>query len=336
MSCYRPKKGFPVGLTETGKTKYKIVPFETDFLVMNRATGQYQPERGEVPEGFPVVTDWVQIPCGKCIGCKLDYARDWTCRLMCEYQLHASNTCWFLTLTYAPEHVPYVPGADHLGEYKDWQTLDPRDFTLFMKRLRKQSGDKIVFYAAGEYGSQSQRPHYHLIVFGLHLDGKLEPYKMNDFGEMMYKSEWLDNIWQKGFVTVGSVTARSCGYVARYCMKKINSQMDDFSNRVPEFVRMSRRQGIGKGYLETHQDIFDFADFCLPGCPGNKFIPPRYFKEWLRRENPRNWEVLHDAWKNNAITQYENACLDERPYLEQLKSKELIKKQKISGLLRRL
>lgn len=355
MSCYRPKKGFFVGLTEKGRPKYKIMPFETDHMIQT-IDGKWIPrteaQRFEdaLISGPLYGTDqWIQIPCGKCVGCKLDYARNWTARLMCEKTLWDDDECWFLTCTYDDEHLPDpVYGPDKYGCLDDdgnpfpYMTLDPRDHTLFMKRLRKAiAPQQCRFYGVGEYGSKSSRPHLHYIVFGLPLDeddpSQLEFYKFNEFGEKLYKSRFLDSIWKKGYVTVGKVSARSCGYVARYCLKKIYSDGYDFTNRVPEFTRMSRSEGIGAGFVKAHPEIWDQADFCLPGSNGQKFQAPRFFTEKLRQSDAAKWQQVHDKRYAHAMANYHNMITtDSRPYLDQLRAKEIEKKQKISSLLRKL
>lgn len=341
MSCYRPKKGFPVGLTETGKTKYKIVPYETDHLEQNGE--KWEAVTFPVPAKWlrPVKTDWIQIPCGKCIGCRLDYARGWTMRLMAEKQDWPDELCWFLTLTYDDEHLPVVLGADSFGEAKLWPTLRPRDLTLFWKSLRKQFAVVgLKYFAAAEYGSKTGRPHYHAIVFGLPLDldrlDHLTPYSRNDMGDTVYRSAKLERIWKNGRVMVGKVTDKSCGYVARYCLKKLYDQsIDDFSNREHEFTRMSRNPGIGANW--SYQNVVDLALFSLPSAPGQKFTLPRYFMERLRKDDPDKWQEIHDRRFASALASFDNMMHDEqRPYLEVLKAKELYKKQKISGLFRKL
>ena len=42
-----------------------------------------------------------QVPCGQCVGCRLERSRQWAIRCMHESQLHEKNC--FITLTYAPE-----------------------------------------------------------------------------------------------------------------------------------------------------------------------------------------------------------------------------------------
>ena len=104
---------------------------------------------------------------------------------MLELQYH--DSAYFVTLTYDDFHIPkaYYPDPE-TGEVHTSYTLCKRDFQLWMKRLRKKfSDDKIRFFACGEYGGQTKRPHYHAIVFGLHLND-LVKYKTVKEGDSYY------------------------------------------------------------------------------------------------------------------------------------------------------
>ena len=131
MPCYTPETGYRSRMgrnPETGKWP----------IVFNVADGYH-----DMP---------VQVPCGKCIGCRLDYSRKWAIRCVLEAQMHKENC--FLTLTYDDEHLPK-------GE-----KLEKEEMQKFWKRLRKATGTKIRYYMAGEYGTEGGRPHYHACVFG--------------------------------------------------------------------------------------------------------------------------------------------------------------------------
>ena len=91
------------------------------------------------------VKEHLYVPCGQCVGCRLERSRQWAIRCVHEAQMHRSNC--FITLTYSPDFLPDPP------------SLNLRDFQLFMKRLRKRFGDGIRFFHCGEYGEQCGRPH---------------------------------------------------------------------------------------------------------------------------------------------------------------------------------
>ena len=131
------------------------------------------------------IDDVIQVPCGQCIGCRLEYARVWATRCWHESLMHDQS--YFVTLTY---------DDDHLKTF----SLVPEDLTNFFKRLRNYK--KIRYYACGEYGDKNGRPHYHAIIFGLSLND-LRAFSINKFGDPLYRSPFLSDIWSNGFVTIG-------------------------------------------------------------------------------------------------------------------------------------
>lgn len=229
----------------------------------------------------------VLLPCGKCIACRLDYAREWAIRCHHEASLHDKNC--FITLTYNNENLP----SD--------RSVSKRELQLFIKRLRKSIEPKrIRFYGCGEYGDDiGQRPHYHIIVFGYDFDDKetheaLQNRKKGKFQtgveHILYISKALDKIWRnsnnesKGFTTVGEVTLESAGYVARYSVKKIYGEMaeDHYQGREPEFALMSN--GIGKDWILAYgTDAFP-KDFITVNGYKNK--PPKYYMTVMEGKRP--------------------------------------------------
>ncbi len=192
-----------------------------------------------------------ELSCGRCINCKKERSKAWAFRLMCESHEWFSSV--FVTLTYDDEHVPYL-GEPSLPYYA---SLYPRDLTLFLKRLRKSLGDnRLKYYACGEYGSKTYRPHYHLIIFGLgFLDEPL-----------------ISKCWDKGFIKLDPVNVQTVNYVAGYVQKKLYGSDVYPDIVVPPFSRMSK--GLGKSYFEKNFDKIwkqgiTFQGFRIP--------VPRYF-----------------------------------------------------------
>lgn len=292
MPCFHPLKGFPYGKTENGKVNYLIRPFETEFIL----DGKREP-----------IFDYTLIPCGQCIGCRLERSRQWANRCLLELEYHES--AYFLTLTYNPEHVPTVYYSDeNTGEAYEALSLRKRHFQLFMKRLRKAFPDqKLRFFACGEYGGKTQRPHYHAIIFGLKLpDGDLKPYGRNRLNDPYFTSEKVQRAWSIyhppdnlhpdgwydpiGFALVANVTWETCAYVARYVTKKLSGKAADFykmHNIEPEFSLMSRKPGIGRQYYDDHPDAMDF-EYINISTPkgGRKFTPPKYFDRLYEVDDP--------------------------------------------------
>lgn len=338
MPCYHPKKGFPIGITENGKTKYKVVPWLTDHV-------ERVPE-GFVPVSCPTVSlraayavrDYVPIPCGRCLGCRLDYAKQWSARLQCEYQCHDPETCWFLTLTYDDEHLPLTIGTDSMDQAGLVGDLDPDGVTKFIKRLRRHfEPAKLRYFLSGEYGTSTQRPHYHMIVYGLPLKSNhLLEYEVSDLGDRTWKCPILDRIWNQGFVVVGKVTLESCAYVARYCLKKLHDQ-EDYSWRHPEFVRMSRNPGLGKAWLDAHPEIFEVSMFSLPSKNGaQQFMHPRYFLKQLQQSDPDRYDAIKAERKLAGELSFQNLHLDDFQYLQYLSRKESVMISKTKKLIRKV
>lgn len=224
----------------------------------------------------------VAVPCGRCIGCRIDRGRYWAARCVEEARLWPNN--WFITLTYRD-----LPPDG---------SLVPKDLTDFWKRLRKEvfktrdpvyeyvDGRKSVvngvrYMACGEYGDSGKRPHYHAICFNLDIPD-LEPFGRNRNGDQLWTSKWLESIWSHGFVTVGAVTFESAAYVAGYVLKKMTGEKaeEHYQGRVPEFLRCSNRPGIGLGWFLKYSDEVARLGYVM--IDGRKCSVPRYYMEKLK------------------------------------------------------
>lgn len=178
----------------------------------------------------------IVIPCGKCVGCRLEEGRQWAVRCMHEKRMYRESA--FVTLTYADANLP------------GWGSLVKRDLQLFMKRLRKERPPGLRFFACGEYGEQTLRPHYHVLLLNSDF-GDRRFRKTSPAGGSLYVSAELEKLWTVGNSWIGDVTPASAAYVAGYCVKKIHGREVDDA-REPEFRVMSRRPGIGSTWLECH------------------------------------------------------------------------------------
>lgn len=225
-------------------------------------------------------TNSIRVPCGKCQGCRLERSRQWAVRCKHEASLHDQNC--FITLTYSVLNLP-VDFSVH-----------ERDVQLFMKKYRKFcEPNKIRFFACGEYGDKNLRPHYHLLIFGHDFNDKTL-YEITPRGDRLYLSKSLQKLWPYGLAPLGSLTYQSASYTARYAMKKITGPMADehylrvhpnhgFICRVrPEFLLMSRRPGIGQGWIDKHRDEVATHDSVI--IEGKQAQPPRYYFQQLTEE----------------------------------------------------
>lgn len=226
----------------------------------------------------------ITIACGRCLSCRLKRSVHWAIRCVHEAQMWEENC--FVTLTYNKENVPRI--HDDLGE-TEHLTLDHRDVQLFMKRLRKKFGKGVRYFMCGEYGPKFSRPHYHICMFNIKFNDKYE-WETSENGDIYYRSETLEKLWDKGFSTIGELNFNTAAYVARYITKKQlgkNSKEhyeikrkdgETIAERKPEYCVPSRRPGIASGWLEKyHADVYP-KDHCV--FKGKKKTPPKFYDKW--------------------------------------------------------
>lgn len=298
MPCYKPISGY---------RSQTINPNGKRNIVFTKRTGYI-----DLP---------IQIPCGQCIGCRLERSRQWAIRCAHEASLY-DNNC-FITLTYNNENLP------------ENKSLNLKHFQDFMKRLRKKFGAKIRFFHCGEYGEKFQRPHYHACIFNFDFpDKKL----FNEVrGNRLYTSETLQSLWTFGFSTIGSVTFESAAYVARYITKKITGKLaeshyetmlpdGELIQRTPEYTTMSRRPGIAKEWFQKFsKDIYP-DDFVI--IRGKKLKPPKYYDTQYEIYAPEELEKIKHLRKNNGLKHKPNNTRD------RLAVREFIQQEKFSRLKR--
>lgn len=221
----------------------------------------------EFPDSRPIA-----LPCGKCMGCRLARARGWALRCWLELQDHQHAA--FITLTYSDEHNPL--------------TLRKEDLQVFNKRLRKQLAKKkrrMRFFASGEYGEKTSRPHYHMIAYGVHPREK----------------ELVQSQWRWGNAHVARATPAAITYVAGYTVDKlreiqrtpevdyrtgelINYNTGEIIEWQQPFIQMSRKPGVGAKYAK--QTSSSWSDFAI--LNGQRISVPKY---------------LHDIWKESVTEQ---------------------------------
>lgn len=312
VPCYSPLYAVSEGMTSEGK---HILKFNPDRI---SAYKTFFPDK------------LFALPCGQCIGCRLERSRQWANRCMLELQYHP-EAC-FITLTYDDDHVPTSYYADpDTGEAFPVHSLCRRDVQLFMKRLRKFVDRwfhaKIRFYGCGEYGPETLRPHYHLIVFGW-KPPDLVPWEKSDQGYQYYLSDILSEIWgercaaprlgytncltfdkdefyiPRGNILVGDVSWDTCAYVARYCTGKltgVQSKYYDTYSLVPPFSMMSNRPGIAAQWYQDHPDCYEYDYIHIPTpLGGRKFRPPRYFDKLFDIDQPDQMADVKLARKKQA------------------------------------
>lgn len=254
---------------------------------------------------------YMEVPCGKCLSCRIARAREWSLRLM--HELASWENAVFLTLTYSDEFMP-----------KD-KSIKKHDLQKFFKRLRK-ANHKIRYYACGEYGERYGRPHYHAIIFGLRADF--------DF----------TSFWPFGICYPGTVTYDSCRYVAQYIDKKYYGDMahEKYLSKGLSVPFQICSQKLGLAYALSDQDRIK-RDLYLTSR-GKKCGIPRYYKKKLSLDSSlfraRSLDTLTDTFRQYVDKGYgldeafEDISLRRKQANANLKSKtELRKLQKLDQSL---
>lgn len=294
--------------------------------------GHIQIAAGKLPPLPPNYKD-IALPCGKCTGCKLERSRQWAVRLMHEAQLHTRTS--FITLTYRDEDLPtstrrassqsltarrvrrpgvkdqvdrHAHAKTHAHEIQDCPSLSKGDLQGFTKRLnedvRRRFGKGVKYYACGEYGDKTHRPHYHIAVYGEDFSDDRYHWKRSESGATLWRSSRLARLWPHGDADIGELTFESAAYIARYIMKKITGtkaaehyKRVDREGReywlVPEFNVMSRRPGLAKEWFLQHMNSVYPHDHVI--SRGHPAKPPRYYDKLLEALAPYEYELMKKA-----------------------------------------
>lgn len=250
-----------------------------------RPLSGYRSESGSVSIGYArgaeAPNSKLSLPCGRCVGCRLERAEFWTMRCVHEASFWDHNQ--FVTLTYDDEHLP-AGGS-----------LSSDDVTRFVKRFRRRvggvsegpRGDRPVRYLlAGEYGGVTGRPHYHLLLFNVRLV-RGEPSTKHT-----YRSEQLSELWKLGASDVGDFSAATAAYVSQYALKKqvtrrlnasesVDLRTGELVTRAPEFVHMSRSPGLGSMWFDRYQQDLKHGYLVHDG---KKCRIPRYYRTKLMED----------------------------------------------------
>lgn len=221
------------------------------------------------------------VPCGWCPKCKLKRVNAWVFRLQQEEKLHTKSL--FVTLTYDNKNIPI--------SQKGFMTLRKTDWQQFVKRLRYNTGDnrgerRIKYYACGEYGSQTVRPHYHAIIF-------------DAFEDQIYDS------WGKGQIKCLPVNSNTIAYCCKYICKEQTIGKQRWDDRERERAFMSL--GLGKNYItpQTIRYHTEHMDSSVQQEGGYIQCLPRYYRDKIFTPEQRN--IINE--KNYAAQEKEQQDL---------------------------
>lgn len=228
--------------------------------------------------------DRVSVPCGQCLACLQNRRGSWSFRL--NQELRDSKSGYFITLTYDNDNLPLkrtlengetviekLKSSEWLNE-NPWVKVVPTiykiDVQLFLKRLRKtlskmDTPPHIKYFIAGEYGSDTHRPHYHGIFFNL-------PYENKTVSGSMKLKKLIFDAWNMGEIDIGEASPASIHYVSGYIMSKDTVPI---GAELP-FSLMSKNPAIGIGYMKNYRYHLNKKTYETVQN-GNKTKLPRYY-----------------------------------------------------------
>lgn len=237
--------------------------------------------------------------------------------------MHEENC--FVTLTYDDKYLP------------ENGNLVKEDFQKFFKRLRKNTGREIRYFACGEYGDQTNRPHYHAILFGINFSEDRKKHSEKQ-GKKYYVSPFLAKTWGLGHALISEFSYSTAAYTARYVLKKMSGKLaEEHYQRVnvitgelvqvqPEFALMSRNPGIGRKWYDKYKKDAFPSDFLVH--EGKKHNVPRYYAEILKQENEHVYKEVKQKRINAMNAQKHNSTPD------RLHVRETVKKSQLTQLKR--
>jgi len=195
------------------------------------------------------------VPCGKCAACLKSRRDDWSVRLIEECKSHMDVS--FVTLTYADGKLNFIGSVP---------TVSKLDIQLFFKKLRKYV--KCRYYCVSEYGPNTNRPHYHIILFGVSKE----------------KHKIIQQCWSNGNIMIDDINIQRIRYVAKYHVNKGTFPV----GASPPFALMSRKPGLGSNYLSKMKDYHsESITRSFYQLNSKKVHLPRFYREKLYSKEQR-------------------------------------------------
>lgn len=212
------------------------------------------------------------VPCGKCAFCLMNKRSQWMFRIHFEMK-NQLNPGWFVTLTYNEKYVKRT--AD--GRL----SLRFRDVQLFLKKLRKAKYE-AKYVCVGEYGGETKRPHYHMLLWTDCPGVQLENYWTTRKGELL------------GQIHLGRITMASAMYTLKYIIQPKQRDVDGLEKTRAQFSK-----GIGLSYLSSAVYYYHTADYDAPvmtsRIDGKQIALPRYYKTKIFDKYQTKWEGTKNA-----------------------------------------
>ncbi len=253
------------------------------------------------------------LPCGKCGACLRKRKNNWVFRL--KQETKRSSTSCFITLTYA--EIPLSKNG--------FPTLIKKDLQQFNRALRDAIRwdtsitlkSKLKYYAVGEYGTKSGRPHYHTIHFNLP-----EKYINNP--------QLIQNIWNKGHVMVAPSNGKTIQYVAKYVMKgnhltpeAVCEDTGLIYDAQPQFSNMSKELGLNYLTPQTVKYHIDTLSTLVNVGSGQKMSLPKYYRDKIFSRS--ELRIIYETIQASAEADFEKYFKNDYNKYETWKTNELRK-----------
>lgn len=268
MACEKPNKAWQRGVG--GRLKFK------------------KPQAGD-SIGFLEI----EIPCGYCILCRQEYARQTAVRIHHEGSMHEEGA--FITLTYNDQNIPEHNSLHYEDIHKFWKRE--------RQRLWRQHTIKIRHYTVGEYGDNTYRPHYHACVFGY---GYLKNRIIIRETPLLWTTLELEKAWGLGNVSVGALDYTTASYTASYITKKLRSKQQyvRVDEKTGELIKLEQPRAfmsdnLGKTWWDKYGKYLETNDQIV--INGMKQKPPKAYDKWLGKKDEKKLEKIKIERRKKAI-----------------------------------
>lgn len=206
------------------------------------------------------------VPCGGCLNCRMTKESQLTFlsnkELLDVYQ--SGRGASFVTLTYNDDCIPV--------NEEGLVTLRRKDLQNFIKNMRRnmeyhKQNIPFKYIYCGELGSDTNRPHYHIVFLGL--------------SDCVVK-QYTKKLWKFGLCDVGPLSNGGIRYVCKYLTKsysnkEIKKLRDELGVERP-FVYHSI--GLGKDWINRYMDQIAENDYTF-NLNSKKYLFPKYVLKYV-------------------------------------------------------
>ena len=244
--------------------------------------------------------DKLAIPCRTCLNCRVDARNLWSDR--CKWEYKKRLTASFVTLTYDDirivDKLVRSPVDNSLNA-----TLDYSDIRHFIWRLRDYIKNHkelhgvlcqpdFSYLYVGEYGENGQafdRPHFHVLFFGL------------DFA---FCRKIIDKEWKGGFIDVLPLLDGGINYVLKYMDKQLFGDLAEqkYDNHLLARPRRCTSKSFGASLFNDKAEEIVNNEMTYQSGHVRRPVPAYYAKKFF--DNTSNYFVSTDRVKTDMKTTY--------------------------------